>query len=399
MIPTRLFLPALCLLLAACGGGSSTRVDDQNASASDFNWNMPGWVPLPMEPSNNPIAEEKFQLGRHLFYDTDLSGNGTISCESCHQQDKAFTDGRVRPVGATGEVHPRNAQSIANAAWLRTLTWGNPALTEIEQQVVVPLFGIDPVEHGINEANQDMVLARLQEKPEYQSLFAAAYPEQDDPLFGELAWQNIVRSLSSFVRGMTSFRSDFDRYNAGDVGALSASAKRGMNLFNSERLECFHCHEGYTLTASVRDRRITPTVPAPFNNTGLYNIDGISGYPAPNTGKYELSGNPADMGRFRPQSLRNVALTAPYNHDGSTATLRDVIRNYAAGGRNITTPPHVGDGRMNVNKDPFIVSFTISEAEIDDVVAFLESLTDHELINDPRYANPWLDVTVQDTAP
>src|SRR5690606_30684466 len=130
-----------------------------------------------------------------------------------------------------------------------------------------------------------------------------------------------------------------------------------------------------------------------------YNIDGINAYPAPNTGKHELTGKREDMGLFRPQSLRNVALTAPYNHDGSVATLRDVLLNYAAGGRNITAGPNAGDGRLNTNKDDFIVSFSITEDEINDVIAFLESLTDEQLITDPRYANPWLDDASQDTSP
>lgn len=391
-----LCLAILCLLLSGCPD-SSTHVDDLGASASDFDWHMPDWVPLPVEPAVNPMTEEKFQLGRHLFYDKALSGNGTVSCESCHQQDKAFTDGVARPIGATGEIHPRNSQSLANAAWLRTLTWGNPTLTELEQQIVIPLFGDDPVEHGINEANQEQVLARLQENPEYHHLFAEAFPDQEAPLFNETTWRNIIHALASFVRGMTSFRSDFDRYTAGDIQALSAEARRGMNLFNSERLECFHCHEGYTLTASVRDRRRTPNVPPPFNNTGLYNIDGVNAYPHPNTGVHELSGRNQDMGRFRPQSLRNITLTAPYNHDGSVETLREVIENYAAGGRNITSGPFTGDGRMNINKDDFIVSFSITEDEINDVLAFFDSLTDHDFISSPRYANPWLENAPEDT--
>jgi cytochrome c peroxidase len=393
-----LFFLGLTLLLSGCPD-SSTTVDDQGASVSDFDWQMPDWVPLPVEPAYNPITEEQFQLGRYLCYDTDLSANGTISCASCHQQDKAFTDGVARPAGATGDIHPRNSQSLANAAWLRTLTWGNPTLTELEQQIVIPLFGIDPIEHGISEANQNQVLARLQAKPAYQRLFLSAYPDQTEPLFNELAWRNIIHALASFVRGMTSFNSDFDRYTAGDSQALSAAARRGMNLFNSERLECFHCHEGYTLTSSVRDRRRVPNIPAPFNNTGLYNIDGISAYPAPNTGKHELTGQARDMGLFRPQSLRNVALTAPYNHDGSVATLREVILNYAAGGRHLTHGPYAGDGRMNANKDPFIVSFSVTEDEISDVIAFLESLTDHAFITHPRYANPWQDDASQDPIP
>jgi len=128
-----------------------------------------------------------------------------------------------------------------------------------------------------------------------------------------------------------------------------------------------------------------------FHNTGLYNVDGLGAYPEPNTGRHEVTGQAQHMGQFRTPSLRNVALTAPYNHDGSVATLEDVIRNYASGGRHITSGPNAGDGRISPIKDGFIVSFSITEQEIADVVAFLESLTDEEFISNPRFSDPWQD--------
>ena len=346
-----LLLVVGCILLSGCPEQSETRIDDQGASYSAYDWQLPEGIPLPREPANNPMTEAKFQLGRHLFYDKRLSMNGTISCASCHHQDKAF-----------------------------------------EQQIVLPLFGDDPIEHGISSANSEQVLMNLQADPVYAPLFADAFPEQDAPLFGDNAYDNIVKSLASFVRGLTSYDSPFDR------NELSGSAKRGAALFNSEKLECFHCHAGYNFSDATVDRT-TSFIEKLFHNNGLYNIDGLGGYPEPNTGRYELTGTAHHMGQFRAPSLRNVALTAPYNHDGSVETLEDVIRNYANGGRNISSGPHSGDGRMNPHKDGFIVSFPISDPEIADLVAFLESLTDQTFINNPRFANPWTESSQQDPAP
>ncbi len=381
-----LFVKVVFTLLAStlggCYGASHTQVDSGETNA-DFTWVLPTQIPLPVIPADNPITEAKFQLGRHFFYDTRLSSNGSISCASCHHQALAFTDGLARPLGATGEQHPRNSQGIANVAWFATLTWGNSSLTTLEQQITIPLFGDNPIEHGINETNHALILQIINNNERYRALAAKAYPE-----LSTLEWNQVIHSLASFVRGITSFNSAFDRHVAGDKTALSDSAKRGQALFNSERLECFHCHDGHLQTNSIRNSAMK-IVETPFHNTGLYNIDNRGSYPEPNTGLHEITGKIIDMGAFRAPSLRNVALTAPYNHDGSTATLAEVIRNYAAGGRHITQGPYMGDGRTNPYKDSFVASFTISDDEVEDVVAFLNSLTDETLLTNPRFGNPW----------
>lgn len=368
-------------LLSGCPD-SSTSIDDQGTLRSEFDWQVRAGIPLPVEPADNPMSEAKFQLGRHLFYDPRLSSNETVSCSSCHHQDKAFADGRVAARGATGELHPRNSQALVNIAYNPTLTWGNPVLRTIEQQISIPLFGESPIEHGISDANQELVLNRILAEPVYASLFSAAFPDQ------QISYDTIIKALASFVRGMTSFSSDFDRYEQGDSSALSQSAKNGMALFFSEQLECFHCHGGYNFTDSVQDRTMF-LVDRPFHNTGLYNIDGLGGYPEPNTGVHEITGRAQDMGRFRAPSLRNIAVTAPYMHDGSVATLEDAIRNYAAGGRNLTAGPNAGDGRMNPYKDGFISGFSISDEQINGLIAFLQSLTDDEFLTSDRFADPW----------
>lgn len=372
--------------LAACSDLSQTTLDSDGKIASLFAWNIPDDVPLPVEPESNPLTQAGFELGRHLFYDARLSGNGTQSCGSCHLPEKAFTDGLPVGIGSTGELHPRNSQSLINTAYNATLTWANPSLRSLEQQIVIPLFGESPIEQGITDGNRDEILQRLRDEPRYEALFADAFPDEGDPL----NYDNIVKGLASFVRGLVSFSSAFDRFERGETSALSASAQRGRALFFSETLECFHCHGGYNFSDSTTDRSQT-FIERPFHNTGLFNIGGVGDFPADNRGILEITGDPSDMGKFRAPTLRNIALTAPYMHDGSFASLPEVIRFYAAGGRNITEGPHAGDGRSNPFKDGFVTGFELEPSQEQDLVAFLESLTDTEFLSSSHIQNPWTD--------
>jgi cytochrome c peroxidase len=199
----------------------------------------------------------------------------------------------------------------------------------------------------------------------------------------------IVKAIASFVRTLISGRSAFDRYiYEGEDSALSESALRGFELFFSEKIECHHCHNGFNFTTSVRFAgQVFDEID--FQNTGLYNIDGMGGYPPPNTGLHEISGKPADMGKFKPPTLRNLAYTAPYMHDGSIATLEEVLDHYAAGGRTIHEGPNAGVGSANPYKSIFVRGFTLREQEKTDVLNFLDSLNDDELVNDPRLSNPF----------
>lgn len=371
--------------LVSCGDSSTVYQDSAIAAdASAFDWALPARYPLPVEPENNPMTEAKFQLGRHLFYDQRLSGNGTQACASCHEQSRGFTDGQVTPLGSTGERLSRNSQGLMNAAYNATQTWANHSLLTLEQQALIPLFSESPVEHGITDNNKEEVLQRIRDVDRYQALFATAYPELGDPI----DFNNIRNAITSFVRGMVSFDTPFDRFEQGDANALSQSAHRGRRLFFSEELECFHCHGGYHLSDSTIDRSMT-FINRPFHNTGLFNIGGTGNYPPDNTGLFELTGDPSDMGKFRAPSLRNIALTAPYMHDGSVATLEEVLDIYAAGGRVISEGPNAGDGRQNPFKDSFVNGFEMSPQDKQDVLAFLESLTDQSFVANPRFGNPW----------
>jgi cytochrome c peroxidase len=370
-------------LMIGCGNQSQTKVHS-DSSVEDFAWNLPAQIPLPILDPDNPMSEAKFQLGRHLFYDQRLSANASMSCSSCHQQDKAFSDGRPLAIGSTGQTHPRNSQGLSNVAYNATLTWANTVLLTVEKQVFVPLFGETPVEHGLTRENWPDVVQRLKADARYFELFRAAYPS-DTETFSQA---QITKALAVFARGLTSFGSAYDRHLAGDNSGYSAGASRGEKLFFSEKMECFHCHGGYNFSDSTADRTMS-FVNQPFHNTGLYNIEGTGRYPDGNRGIFEQSSRASDMGRFRAPSLRNIAKTAPYMHDGSITDLSAVLDFYAAGGRNIESGPHRGDGRKNPYKDGFVTGFTLSEQERRDVIAFLESLTDEEFLTNPRFANPW----------
>ncbi|HZI12131.1 MAG TPA: MbnH family di-heme enzyme [Myxococcus sp.] len=367
------------LLAVGCGDAPP----EPGPAVPAYDWKLPPGFPEPFVPEDNPMTAEKVELGRHLFYDVRLSGNGTQACASCHEQARAFSDGKRTPVGSTGHAVPRNAPGLANVAYLSTYTWANPKLETLEAQALVPLFNEVPTELGLTP-RLDEVLQRLREDARYPELFRAAFPEAAEPV-GKDA---IVKALASFQRTLLSGSSPYDRYLQGESGALSVSAKRGMELFFGERAECYHCHSGPHLTNSfrVKDSKLQGMQ---FFNTGLYDLNGQGAYPPDNPGLFEFTGRQVDQGRFRVPPLRNVALTAPYMHDGSIATLGEVLDHYTAGGRNVTEGPFVGDGRTNPNKDPLVRPFTLTAEEKADLIAFLESLTDTAFIQDPRFSNPW----------
>ncbi len=352
---------------------------------AEWRWELPPGFPVPRVPADNPMTVEKVTLGRHLFYDTRLSGNQTFACASCHIQSRAFADARPRGVGSTGAVHPRGSMSLANVAYSPALTWVNPNMKSLEQQALVPMFGEEPVELGLAGKEQELY-ARLRADARYRAMFASAFGAEPEPI----TLQNITRAIASFQRTLISGRSPYDRAAHGDPSAMSVEAKRGEQLFFSERLECFHCHGGFNFTGTV-DHAGRAFAEVEFHNTGLYNIGGRGGFPKENPGLMDFTQRPDDEGKMKAPTLRNVALTAPYMHDGSIPTLEGVIEHYAAGGRTISSGPHAGDGSRNPNKSEFINGFELTARERLDLVAFLHSLTDSSFLTDPRFSDPWLD--------
>lgn len=346
-----------------------------------YQWNVPAGFPLPPVPPDNPMSDARVELGRHLFYDARMSGNGKQSCASCHDQARAFTDGLARSVGSTGERHPRSSMSLVNIAYAPALTWANPTLTKLEEQALVPMYGDHPIELGLSR--DDRWIARLDADPIYRTLVPDAFHSEK-----ALSRDIIVKALATFQRAIVSARSPYDRYHFDrDDSAISDSAKRGEMLFHSRPLSCFTCHGGFNFSATATASRSMAGIE--FHNTGLYNLRGLLSYPQPNTGIFEVTKDPKDVGKFKPPTLRNIAVTAPYMHDGSVATLEDAIDHYAAGGRTIAEGDYAGVGRDNPNKTASIRGFTLSASQRADLIAFLTSLTDQALLTDPRFADPW----------
>ena len=349
-------------------------------TAARYAWRLPTGFPIPVVPDDNPMTDAKVELGRHLFYDKRLSDNETFSCATCHKQALAFADERATGFGSTGEHHTRGSMSLANVAYSPTLTWANPLVTDLERQSAVPIFGDMPIELGMHSVGQ--VEERFRAIPRYQELFAQAFPDESQPI----TMLNVERGLAAFERTLISGNSAYDRYaNDGDESALSAAAKRGMVFVTSNedhRFECNHCHGGFNFSDHVVWAGASALNDKPeYHQTGLYDIDGHGAYPAPNTGVYATSLDPRDMGKFKAPTLRNIALTGPYMHDGSIATLSEVLDHYAKGGR----------AHSAGKTDPLLRPFTISAQEKADIIAFLESLTDDEFIHDPRFSDPWRD--------
>ena len=261
--PVHSVAAALILAVAALAGLSNC----------NFQPDVPRWVPPALEPSDNPTTSAKVELGRHLFYDKRLSAEKTMACATCHQQERAFTDGKRVAVGSTGQLSRRNSMSLANVAYFPTLTWGNPQISSLEAQALIPIFGEHPVEMGM-VGKEKMLFERLKSDPTYQKLFPEAFPEEARTSETELySLSTVTKALAAFERILLSFNSPYDRYKyGGQQGALSRAAKRGEALFFSEKLECHHCHGSFLLTDNIKHRRLA-FIEKGFHNTGLYNED------------------------------------------------------------------------------------------------------------------------------
>jgi cytochrome c peroxidase len=245
---------------------------------ADFDWKLPKGFPRPAIPADNPMSDAKVELGRRLFYDKRMSVNGKESCGTCHRQELAFTDGRARAQGTTGQLHPRSSMSLVNVAYVARLTWAHPALESLEEQALVPMLGDAPIELGLKGHEQEFLLA-VNRDPVYQGLFLQAFPREHDAY----TISNVTKAIAAFERTIVSVRSPYDRYRWGDEpSAISDAAKRGEVLFSSsERGGCFQCHSGWTFSGEIRFEGIDSSEDE--SRGGFFNT-GVSDYDAPNRG-------------------------------------------------------------------------------------------------------------------
>lgn len=335
----RVVLALLVLLLAGAAVAAALPIDqdpfipDDEAGAGSSAVD-PAYSGLQRDfPALETPSAEMAELGRQLFYDPILSGDNTMSCADCHHPDRGFADGRPQSIAASGVALDRNAPTLWNIGYRSTFFWDG-RVDSLEAQAAESLRNSSEM----NAVDDDLV-AELAAIDAYQPLFAAAYGDD------AITFDRITAALAAFERTLLTADAPFDRYAAGDFGALTSQQRRGLALFRSGATRCFECHTAPTFASETMR---------------------VIGVDSPDPGRAGVVADGAD-GAFRVPSLRNIALTGPYMHDGSMETLREVVQFYADGG---------GKAHGRTDLDPFVNGFTLTEQEMDDLVAFLFALTD-----------------------
>jgi len=334
----------------------------------------------PAVPADNPMSQAKIELGRQLFFDPILSGNYGMPCSACHLPEAGWSVQAPVSIGYPGTIHWRNSQTIVNSAYYRKLFWAG-ASGSLEHQARSAARG------GVaGNGEDDMMEARLAFVPRYRRAFREVFGDD---------WPSVrhaYMALAAFQRSVVQTDTPFDRYMRGDDGALTESQKRGLDLFVG-KANCVTCHSGPLLSNEA------------YYNTGVPAYAGWEEDPvAQITFRFELyakgvteeryrnlkddpglyfrTKQEADLGKFRVPSLRYAKYTYPYMHNGMIETLRDVVLFYNQGG---------GENEFSATKSPLVKPLGLSDAEIDDVVAFLESLSGDEIIitePDPAFMEP-----------
>ncbi|MFN7145150.1 MAG: cytochrome-c peroxidase [Myxococcota bacterium] len=300
---------------------------------------VPADFPEMPVPADNPLTQAKVDLGRALFFDTRLSRTEEVACASCHRQDAAFADPRPVSAGVEGRTGDRNAPPLFNLAWNTAFMWDGGVPT-LEQQAIGPITNPLEMDMTMNE-----VVTRLSDDPAMIRRFRHAFGE--DPTA-----DGVTKALASYERTLVSGESRYDAAERGEE-TLTPEEEEGRDIFFGERGECFHCHTGFNLT-----------------NNGILN----NGMDTGDEGYARVTEDEADAGKFKVPSLRNVALTAPYMHDGSVDSLEAVVEHYAAGGQG------------HPNTDPTIHPLDLDDAEKRALVAFLRTFTDLDFVTDPTLA-------------
>ena len=364
--PRLLAAGALAALpLAAAAAGSLKATGAAPTPPPAYEWRLPAGFPEPRVPADNPMSADKTSLGRRLFHDRRLSRNGTQACADCHRQSLAFTDGRARAVGSTGTEHRRSAPSLANVAYAASLTWADPGVRRLEEQARIPLLGDDPVEMGFGGREAELE-ARLRGDADYPLLFARAFPGEPQPV----TLDNVTRAIAAFERTLVSGNSPYDRLvYQGKMDALSEGGWRGLRLYFSERTGCASCHGGLLFSGGFDYERLERPAAPLFLDNGLLEPAERKGPRAIDPGLARATGKRRDRGRFKVPTLRNIAVTAPYMHDGRLATLAEVLDHYAR-----PASPHPDGGGA-----------PLAPAERDDLLEFLRSLTDEAFLADPAF--------------
>jgi cytochrome c peroxidase len=363
------FLWISVLVLAGCGEDNNPPVcpeceDPLIAGSYDptpYELLVPSWLPDPLIPADNPMTEEGVELGRRLFYDPILSADSTQSCFSCHRQDLAFTDGAPRSFGIRGIPTQRSSMALVNLALLEKDFFWDGRSPSLEDQALQPIEAHDELDD-----NWDNVEAKLRRHPDYPRLFRAAFGiERPSELTRELA----AKAMAQFQRTLISADSKYDRVIWKLEEEFTLQEERGYELFNIEpdpsisHPGCAHCHFEPNFTNNK------------FMNNGLDDVASLQDFT--DLGRGAITSVIFDNGKFRVPTLRNIALTAPYMHDGRFQTLEEVIDHYATGGHGVE------------NEDVNLLPFELNEADKAALIAFLHTLTDTSFLYNPAFSNPF----------
>ncbi len=333
-----ILLVATMLLVFACKKESNNAPAITTGNGIDV---PEGFPPIPF-PADNEYSLRRWELGKRLFYDPILSSDSTLSCASCHKAAIAFSDDVAFSTGVKERAGTRNSPTLTNVAYQPYFTreGGVPTL---EMQVLVPIQ-----EHNEFDFNIVLIGERLMQNKEYVAMSWEAYNRPPDYFV-------ITRALAMFERSLISGNSAYDRYYfQKNAGALTADEMKGMELFFSPKANCSECHGGFNFSNYA------------FSNNGLYETYA-------DIGRKRLTNNDADLALFKVPTLRNIALTAPYMHDGSVKTLEEVIEHYNNGGKN------------HPQKNKLITPLQLTQTEKTQLVAFLKSLTDYDFVNNKKF--------------
>lgn len=334
-------LPAFLFILKACKDDKDDDPDDPAHQTTPYTVKVPYYFPTMKIPSGNPLTVEGIRLGRHLYYDVNLSKNGPLqgkACASCHHQENSFT---INNGGTAVMAH-------VNLAWSSKFLWFGGVEGTLEDIMHFELEDFFMVDLNVLRAN-----------PKYATLYKNAFGSSD------ITMDRTARAMAQFFRTLTSTDSKYDRFLKYGF-PLSASEERGYQLFFTEKGDCFHCHANYLFMDDD------------FHNIGLDSV-----FTGSDRGRNNVTGSPFDMGKFKTPTLRNIELTSPYMHDGRFATLQDVVSFYNSGVKNSETldPIMTKPGKEN--------GLNLTPQEIADLVAFLHTLTDTAYVNNPELSNPW----------
>jgi len=330
------FVLGMVLLFFGCSKGDAEYYNQ----GTPYSLNIPDGFPQMPVPIDNELTEERIELGRALFYDKQLSRDSSVSCASCHLVDKGMADNNVTAIGIHGLVGIRNVPTLTNIGYhpYYFREGGNPSL---ESQVFGPIDAQNELGFSVREA-----VDRLKTQPYYASMAEETYGRSFDEYV-------LTRAIASFERILVSGDSPYDQLIRGDTSAMTDAAQRGMSLFFNE-FNCDGCHNGFDFTSYEI-----------VNNGSHVTYD--------DPGRMNVTQNPQDRGKFKVLTLRNVEVTGPYMHDGSYASLSDVIDSYSAGGSN------------HPNQDGRITPFVINAQEKADLIEFMHALTDPTFLNNPEY--------------